>query len=105
MRYAPADRELGIVLVQLLLFATSWPMPHWPFSTVPDSKPDWSILNQLALFELKPVQVDPPHEAMYTITGPASRNKKLGAIKLMGWGSLAYGVRPCIPEGSKVVDP
>lgn len=45
MKYSPALRDAGIVVVQLLLFAMSWPCAHWPFGRLPESRPECSILN------------------------------------------------------------
>lgn len=64
IKYAPALSEAGIVLVQLLLFVTSSPIPHRPFPTVPLIRPLWSILNQLRPSELTPVQDEPPQLAI-----------------------------------------
>lgn len=45
--YSPGVREAGMVLVQLLLLAMSWPWAQVPLSTVPDMRPASSILNYM----------------------------------------------------------
>lgn len=45
MKYCPGAREAGMVVVQELLLATSWPIPHRPVVKVPEIRPASFILN------------------------------------------------------------
>lgn len=71
----PDGTLAGIVVVHVELSSIILPSPQYPANTVPEMRPDSSILNQFKVSELTPVQVVPPQLARYLKAGISGRRE------------------------------